>query len=705
MPSNRSSCLALAQHDESDHIIRVNKMQHHLQALERRRAKAELIAWEQPLKPPSTALDSSGRSSEGSRTRKHFSEHESRQQQQRLLHPRRDRWLASAMVQLISTCSLASSGGTHIRMSTQRTTVEVAALTFSSLSCALSFVAGMGYSYRPFREYLLSKAPPNYYGSSLKTPQECATREQLLSLLLLVLVSIQSGLVLWPSSNNNGSYLAVAGTEIWNANLFCATWAGLYGSAYLLGTLAIGNMHGKTEKSHSMELWSFMVLFSSICTSAAMFVCYRMARPDTRDRSISLAAGLLGLASVWLSFLYGIGLRRTAKRKKNWIGLLCATSLLGMSSIIVALVSSPSSDLVHDMGSPYLSSWMAWIFSLFLWKSCMESFLVSPIMPASSSLRMVQKRGKQKHTSMRSDGTISDDGSVSETSISDIDSSSDYRDLENSDKTKQDDDTWNILPYSTSINDVESLSNGREDADRVLLIQSPLDPDGSTEITPPSQKHPWKPTHRQGTATMSNTFRFKSESHKMSKSHIPNNATDKTSYLQDRKKPQAHGHTVHDGTPHHHHHSHKNDKGRRHTEKKPHPANARPASNAANTKPTLPQPVAHDRGHSHRRNNRTGSLPSESKGIEKERKFGTPATQGQPVDENTERNPTGRVNAIDPTTVPIIIADDKQRKRVMRRRLSRDSLMSNFSPIQEASQEENTSISTTSLSKPPMQSS
>ena len=79
--------------------------------------------------------------------------------------------------------------------------------------------------------------------------------EQLLSLFLLLLVSIQLGLVLWPSSMNGSYYLAVVGSEIWNTNLIRATWIGLYGAAYLTAaTVSSINSNGKEEDgAHSMN--------------------------------------------------------------------------------------------------------------------------------------------------------------------------------------------------------------------------------------------------------------------------------------------------------------------------------------------------------------------------------------------------------------------------------------------------------------------
>jgi len=593
------------------------------------------------------------------------------------LYPRCDLWLTLAVTQLVSIGSLYTSSSSNIYDSNapqpQRIAVEVAALTLSSLSFALSFLVGVGYFHRPFREYLTTIVPPNS-DSSIKKLRELATVEQPLSLFLLVLVSIQSGLVLWPSSTN-GSYLAVAGSEIWNTTLFYATWIGLYGAAYLTATVSSMNCNGKDDVVYSMKLWC-MVLFSSTCASATLLIlhsgpmCQGMALAETTYCSSSLTAGVLGFASAVLSFLGGSYLLHSTRRNRGWrssrtrwIGLLCASLILGIHSIIVTLVSSPSGP-GNQVGSVFQVSWLTWIFSVLLWKSCIESFFVSPA-PVLANLKFREKSHKRRVTdvSMPSGGTIIDDESGPQNRELDVveeDNEGSDSEYAESKSTVSHTEIVHSLEESNSSNHYYPHKNSRNYRRNATDYYSPThgfdDSDYSTAYYSGSQAVRVRTGSQEEVITLGGT-------------------SDRTSWTPDHEDPGGMRGSMLTGRGGTSHHQSRNDKSE---------------PPAANIRLILQEPLSHNipGPFSGIKNKTSESSPGvycnssqftdASMDVDKEWDFDIPAPQTQPVTKTHTYTPPARATPMATTTIPTATVD-KQQANSLR--------MSICSTIQETSQE------------------
>jgi len=171
-----------------------------------------------------------------------------------------------------------------------------------------------------FREYISSTATI-ISTTTTTTSISCYYRviailslEQWLSIFIFVINCIKSGFILYPSSHP----LAVAGSAIWNSNLFYATWLGLYGGAHLLVDSFFLNDHvnggrsnyGDDNSTIMNKLW-FMVLFSSVCTFATMMIlysgpsCQGTILAETTYCSSSLTAVLTSAFSALLSCICG----------------------------------------------------------------------------------------------------------------------------------------------------------------------------------------------------------------------------------------------------------------------------------------------------------------------------------------------------------------------------------------------------------------
>jgi len=326
-----------------------------------------------------------------------------------LFQSRCQQWLALSLTHLISIASLdqgthssssssepSSFGGYYYASSStdsnhpRRSNVEVAVLTLLSLAFTVSFVIGVGYFHGPFREYITIKDESATYvrggATSFNKLREFITVEQLLSLLLLVVLSTSSGLVLSTNDNNGGgsyaNYLAVAGSEIWNANLFYGTWVGLYGGAYLTAhsLFCPGYDDDDVRDNHGVKLW-FLMLLSSICASATMLsvyssnTCQPYVLAESSYCQSSLTSGLLMACTALISLFVMATTKSNLGAKVRLIYVVSSSILLFLNSTALGVVSSPSG-AGAEVGSVFLVSWMTWIIGVVLWKDCIiESFV------------------------------------------------------------------------------------------------------------------------------------------------------------------------------------------------------------------------------------------------------------------------------------------------------------------------------------------
>jgi len=447
---------------------------------------------------------------------------------QNLLNTRCQQWLALSLTHLISIASLhqgthsnssssssssqpSSFGGYYYTSSStnsnhpRRSSVEVAVLTLLSLAFTLSFVIGVGYFHGPFREYITTKkdeSAPYVRGrggsatTSFQKLREFITVEQLLSLLLLVVLSISSGLILSPNDNNNGggSYqnLAVAGSEIWNANLFYGTWVGLYGGAYLTAHSFfcpgddVRDNHGK----NGMKLW-FLMLFSSISASVTMLsvyssiTCQGNVLAESSYCQSSLTSGMLTVCIAVLSLCCIVAsFKSNLGANVRLVYVASSSILLLLNSIALGVVTSPSG-AGAEVGSVFLVSWVTWIIGMVLWKDrIIESFLTPHEEERRTAYVGYTKKNTRKRQRRRRSKRLNDVSSRSEETYNCTDDEGITSDeameeggiIDNSDDSSDDGASGGTMTHSEFNHCLESISkNTDDDNDR---RRHPLDPDG-----------------------------------------------------------------------------------------------------------------------------------------------------------------------------------------------------------------------------------
>ncbi|KAL3779181.1 hypothetical protein ACHAW5_009378 [Stephanodiscus triporus] len=337
-------------------------------------------------------------------------------------HPRCDLYLGLAVNYLVLMSSIAFSNN----YSTTSSSVETAVLTLSSLSFIQTFILGIRCVYRSFRGYFTSKTLPSYrYNDSLfRKIQVGFTLEQFVASCILVNTCISSGMILYPRYDAiTSAEVAVAGNDIWNANLFYSTYISLYGSAYLAVNVFV-NDGASTSNQSSIKMLLFMALLSSICTATSLLVMSSGPVCNGADlgqmpycSSAKTAGGLSVLCALFSSLpcviyhfnqqphsnvtivAHGVCMECSTSKwwmingRNSWgrrvsqrsMRLFQQSVLLGTSTLLVILQSanvaivSPLSGPGHDVGNAFVTSWVAWVTSLLLWKnSCVEfAYLIS----------------------------------------------------------------------------------------------------------------------------------------------------------------------------------------------------------------------------------------------------------------------------------------------------------------------------------------
>lgn len=180
-----------------------------------------------------------------------------------LLSPRADLWMALAFASCAAISSMAMARGLTARSrSSNGSALDKLALSVCALSFGISLVVAVGFRYGPLRGALTrpvgddgSARNLNLNSNSNAIYRFCRARNVTPELLLLSLLSI-----LWlvgipiiadgsPPDSPDDLTLAVAGTDIWNANLFYSSWASSALVWYLLvEVVTLADRRGVVER-------------------------------------------------------------------------------------------------------------------------------------------------------------------------------------------------------------------------------------------------------------------------------------------------------------------------------------------------------------------------------------------------------------------------------------------------------------------------
>ena len=331
---------------------------------------------------------------------------------------RMTRWLALATVNDVAVSSIANA-----TTAGRRGTRESAALAFASLAFAMCAIVGVGLAHGPFRRRI-TKRPD--YGSLLPL-----TWEQVASLAVLILVCVESAIVLDTRASVSGVPLAVEGVAIWNTNLFCASWIGMYGAAYLVSCVFGHGMLRNRFGPSSNQLW-FLSFFSSLALASVLFSLrssvecgqeYLRGSPYC-ERTLTTAILALGGSIVSLTCGICFHVKKSASLKQSpvmkWISLLATVAQFILFSSIVGLASSPPGPAV-EFGSAFVASWAAWIIGLISLKTSMENLFTEEEEIEIMRTRAVKSLDKSSRSCDRTVRMTDDETAFDESSCSELD--------------------------------------------------------------------------------------------------------------------------------------------------------------------------------------------------------------------------------------------------------------------------------------------
>lgn len=329
-------------------------------------------------------------------------------------------YLGFTIASIISISGIASSSA--------HSGVKTAAITFSSLSFIVTAILGVGYFSGRMRDILTSN-PLSRSQHERKLGRKVAFEKVAVSMVLL-LECIISGLVLYPQFSS--SWIAVAGNEVWNPNVFYITWFSLYASAYLAADAfckdgycladATDDVATHDQSSSVKSAW-FMCLFSTTCTATSLLIiqsgpaCRGDYIDDTPYCSSALAAGSVSAVCVVALLVCGVchmqPVRRniqdmTALKSRKLMMIIGATVLLISQCAIVAKVTAPSGP-GHATGNAFITTWMSLIASLLLWKTSVESCFMLQKHELTLSQKVEQAVKESKSTTTTDDEVSSDE--------------------------------------------------------------------------------------------------------------------------------------------------------------------------------------------------------------------------------------------------------------------------------------------------------
>lgn len=304
----------------------------------------------------------------------------------RVLSPRADAWLLLSLTSVACAASLSVASP-----AAWRSTPESAALGCAGTSAALSLCVAAGFRYGPSRDGL-TRPPGGGAG-----PLARATPELAVAVLTFALWLITSALVLRPAGQ-----MAVARTEIWNANLYFATWASASLASFLAADLVTSHhpSGGMLPRESSLLMgnaiprgWALLFVASAsllACSAAlgsgeACAGALGEARDACRTTAVGIAFGALGMVlpagyrAVSLLDRGGDPAEGAAGSNSK---LHLASTALSVASFIcysvnAAFVTSP--EPAPGKGEPcnvYFSSWACFAISLYLCVRHAEVYLV-----------------------------------------------------------------------------------------------------------------------------------------------------------------------------------------------------------------------------------------------------------------------------------------------------------------------------------------
>lgn len=309
-------------------------------------------------------------------------------------HSRCDLYLTLAAAYLVLICSIAST--TNKDYSTARSSSRTAVLILSSLSLVLTSTLGIRCVYKSACGIITTKH------ASPKPPRRF-TLEHMTTPIISMFTYIASGMILYPRYDNDviSAEAAVTEIEVWNANLFYFSYICLYGSTYLMLKVFVQNDTIASALS-SIKILLSMALFSSMCNTIAIMVmkhgpaCYGYL---DQYCSHAATAEVLGVWCIFMSLLLCVATgclelyhfsstsRRETRLRRSSAGMrnlqrsrtLLYMILIGGSTLLFILhcanVATVTSSSRGSDGSAFITSWVACIISLLLWKSSVVEFM------------------------------------------------------------------------------------------------------------------------------------------------------------------------------------------------------------------------------------------------------------------------------------------------------------------------------------------
>lgn len=309
-------------------------------------------------------------------------------------HSRCDLYLTIAAAYLVLICSIASTANNDYSLA--RSSSRTAVLILSSLSFVLTSALGIRCVYKSARGTITTK-----YVS--RKPPRPLTLAHITTAFISVFTYIASGMILYPRYDDDVIFAeaAVTENEVWNANIFYSSYICLYGSTYLMVKEFVQN-DTIASVLLSIKILLSMALFSSMCNTIAIMVmkhgpaCYGYL-DQSPYCSHAATAEVLGVWCIFISLLLCVATgclelyhsssisRRETRRRTSSAGMrkrsrrLLYLILIGGSTLLFILhcanVATITSSSRGSDGSTFITSWVAWIISLLLWKSSVVEFM------------------------------------------------------------------------------------------------------------------------------------------------------------------------------------------------------------------------------------------------------------------------------------------------------------------------------------------
>jgi len=335
------------------------------------------------------------------------------------LSPRTDVWFAFT----ITSCAAISSFGQLVSSSKSSVGRGTAGDKFALSVCALSFVwslvGSVGMRYAPFRRMFTSAigatASSNSMRGSRPSSGVCGDLWQRYNitpeLVLLTLASffwiLAIPIISSTSTSGDELTLAMSGSEIWNANLFYASWGScilcwyLWVEVWTLGNRSGVVLRGTNGSSGTSRSWTgntitkrwVLLALNAIVVLSANVTTYNgpmceglLQKTDYCSRAL---VGLLvgGFLQILLTIAVGIMYRlgnmpspsmvgnviTLAKRNKVTCGLAVVTLIV--QSINTGLLTSPTGGgPATSSGTTYFASWIGFILGFELLLRYLELF-------------------------------------------------------------------------------------------------------------------------------------------------------------------------------------------------------------------------------------------------------------------------------------------------------------------------------------------